>query len=119
MDDGRTGIAPCRPVTAEEVAHYQEFGWVKLKGFIRPEVVRTALDMARGRMGDDGDSNPPFALKQPFFNPEFCGALADPKLRPLVEGVGRAAKSLMRRRPGLEQPGLCQHAIGPLVPRPP
>jgi hypothetical protein len=98
---------PCRSVTTEEADRYQEAGWVKLEGFVRPEMTQALLALARQRMGEDGDSNPPFALKQPFFNPEFCGALADPKLRPLVEGVGRAAKSLMRRRPGLEVRYFC------------
>ena len=34
------GNNPCRSVTAEEVEHYREFGWVKLKGFVRAEMVK-------------------------------------------------------------------------------
>jgi hypothetical protein len=98
---------PCRPVAADEADHYQQFGWAKLKGFVHPELVRALLGIARQRMGEDGDSNPPFEVKQPFFNPEFVGALADPSLRPLIHGVGRSAKALMRRRPGLEVRYFC------------
>lgn len=98
---------PCRPVTAEEVEHYQQRGWVKLNGFVPPDAVQTLLGIARQRMGEDGDSNPPLGPAQPFFNPELAGALANPALTPLIEGVGRGAKALMRRRPGLEVRYFC------------
>jgi hypothetical protein len=99
--------SPCRDVTAEEVEHYQRCGWVKLRGFVSPAMVQMLLATAQRRMGEDGDSNPPFALKQPFFNPEFGGALADPQMRPLVHGVGRGAKALMARPPDLEVRYFC------------
>jgi hypothetical protein len=108
MPDSTSPTAPpCRPVTPDEVDHYQEFGWVKLEDFVHPAMVRTLLDVAQRRMGEDGDSNAPFDLQQPFFNPEFGGALADPSLRPLMGRVGAGARALMRRRPGLEVRYFC------------
>ena len=99
MDDGiRSAVTPCRPVTAEEIAHYQEFGWVKLASFVQPDVVRTLLDLARERMGEDGDSNADYGLRQPYFNVEAGCGPASPLIKSLVEGVGRAAKALMHRR---------------------
>jgi hypothetical protein len=98
MDDGRTAIAPCRPVTADEVAHYHEFGWVKLKGFIRPEIVCQALTMAQRQMGDDGDSNPPYGIDQPFFNAQGANGLAVPEIRAMIEHIGKGAKTLLARR---------------------
>jgi hypothetical protein len=105
--DAPTAADACRAVTPAEVERYQRDGWAKLEGFVHPEMVRRLLAVAKQRMGEDGDSNPPFPLKQPFYNPEFGGALADPGLRPLIEGVGREAKALMQRRPGLEVRYFC------------
>ena len=51
-------VSPCRIVTPEEIAHYEEFGWVKLKGFACPDVVKLILKNAYARMGEDADSNP-------------------------------------------------------------
>ena len=102
MREMKSAANPCRAVTAAEIAHYQELGWVKLPGLVHPELVRRLLDIARARMGDDGDSNAPIEVKQSFFNPEFGGGLADPAIRPLIEQVGRNAKALMGRRAGVE-----------------
>jgi hypothetical protein len=107
MPEGAIIAQPVRPVTTEEVEHYQTHGWVKLEGFVPPDTTQTLLAIARQRMGADGDSNPPLGPKQPFFNPEFAGALTNRALRPLIEGVGRGAKALMRRRPGLEVRYFC------------
>jgi hypothetical protein len=52
------GTAPCRMVTADEVAHLHEHGWVQLKHFVDPNVLALMLERARDRMGDDADSNP-------------------------------------------------------------
>ncbi|CAN7193585.1 phytanoyl-CoA dioxygenase family protein [Phenylobacterium sp. LjRoot225] len=87
-------------MTAEEIAHYREFGWVKLSGFVDPAIVRTLLDIARQRMGEDGDSNAAYGLNQPYFNAEYGGGLAIPPIRALLEGVGRNAKALMARKAG-------------------
>lgn len=93
---------PCRTVTDDEVVHYREFGWAKLEGFVHPEIVGTLIRLARERMGEDGDSNPPLPISIGFFNHEPAGGLTDPELRPLLDKVGRSAKTLMGRRPGIE-----------------
>ena len=89
---------PCRVVTPEEVAHYQEFGWVQLKRFVDPQMLKTLLAKAVGIMGEDGDSNPPYGIDQPYFNAQYGGGLMDPKVRPLIEAIGRNAKRLMNRK---------------------
>jgi hypothetical protein len=57
--------------------------------------------MAQARMGADGQGNPVSPMQQPFFNPEASAGPSDPLLRPLIEGVGRNARALMQRRPGI------------------
>ncbi|HTV95151.1 MAG TPA: phytanoyl-CoA dioxygenase family protein [Steroidobacteraceae bacterium] len=98
------GGHPCRAVTAEEVAHYQEFGWVKLEGFVRAETVKLVLDGALQRMGEDADSNalietlaPGVEKKIAYFNAEYGGGLENPPVRSLIEHVGSNAKPLMSR----------------------
>jgi hypothetical protein len=89
---------PCRTVTLSEIAHYKEHGWVKLAGFAHPEVVRALLQIARQKMGEDGDSNPPYGINQPYFNAEYGGGLQVPLVRSYIEHVGQNAKALMDRR---------------------
>ena len=89
---------PCRSVTPAEIAHYQEFGWAKLSGFVRDETVQILLRIARERMGEDGDSNEAYGLNQPYFNAEYGGGLGVPPVRALIEGIGRSARPLMNRR---------------------
>jgi hypothetical protein len=108
MDDA-VGLqsTPCRSVTAEEVDHLHEFGWVKLQQFVDPDVVRSMLDRARDVMGDDADSNPisPFletavAEGKPgleYFNAQRSSGLEHPVLRRLIHEVGRSAQQLQRR----------------------
>jgi len=55
---GDVQAGPCRPVTADEVDHLHEHGWVKLQRFVDPEVLAATLELARAAMGDDADSNP-------------------------------------------------------------
>jgi hypothetical protein len=98
---------PCRSVTAEEVDHLHEFGWVKLKSFVDPDVIRAMLGLARATMGDDADSNPlPAALEAAvaegkaglaYFNAQRSSGLSSALLRPLIHEVGRSAKLLQRR----------------------
>jgi hypothetical protein len=90
---------PCRTVTAAEVAHYQEYGWAKLKGFVHAEIVQQLLSTARQRMGEDGDSTE--GISQPYFTVGYSGGFANPPVRALIEGVGKSASQLMRRRAGL------------------
>jgi hypothetical protein len=103
---GAVGVedAPCRHVTPEEVAHYQEFGWVKLKGFVRSDVVKLILRSALERMGEDADSNavidiigPGVEKKIAYFNAEYGGGLANPPVRSLIEHVGKNGQALMSR----------------------
>lgn len=106
----RLRSSPCRPVTAEEVDHLHELGWVKLKGFVDPEVVAAMLVVARDVMGDDADSNPTSTFLEAalaegrpglgYFNAQRSSGLSNPVLRPLIHDVGRSAKLLLRRRRG-------------------
>ncbi len=95
-----TEISPCRAVTAEEVAHYKEKGWVQLKRFIDPSMLEKMLAKAIGIMGEDGDSNPPYGIDQPYFNAQLGNGYADPGIRPVFSGIGQAAKALMDRQSG-------------------
>ena len=93
-----TALSPCRSVTADEVAHYQEKGWVQLKRFVDPEMLATILNIAKGVMGEDGDSNPPYGIDQPYFNAMLGGLHANPQVYPIFGGLGAAAKALMGRK---------------------
>jgi hypothetical protein len=93
--------ADCRAVTQAEVEHYAEFGWVKLPGFVAKGTVAAMLAMARARMGEDAQGNPVGPMPQPFFNPEATHGPGDPLLRPVLEGIGAAARRLQQRREGI------------------
>jgi hypothetical protein len=108
MDDA-VGLrsTPCRSVTADEVDHLHEFGWVKLTQFVDPDVVRAMLDRAREIMGVDADSNPMSAFLEAavaegkpgleYFNAQRSGGLEHPVLRTLIHDVGKSAARLQRR----------------------
>jgi hypothetical protein len=96
--DANAATYPCRLVTPDEVAHYHEFGWVQLKRFIDPLMLKQLLAKAVAIMGEDGDSNPPYGIDQPYFNAQAAGGLADPLVRPLIEKIGINAKALMGRK---------------------
>lgn len=91
-------LSPCRTVTPEEVAHYQDLGWVQLKRFVDPAMLATILTVAKSVMGEDGDSNPPYGIDQPYFNAMLGGLYANPEVRPVFGGIGAAAKALMNRK---------------------
>jgi Phytanoyl-CoA dioxygenase (PhyH) len=101
---------PCRSVTADEIEHLHELGWVKLSGFVDPDVIGAMLDLARDVMGDDADSNPlsPFleaAVAEgraglEYFNAQRSSGLEHPVLRPLIHEVGKSAARLQRRDVG-------------------
>lgn len=91
---------PCRDITDDEIEHYREHGWVKLKGFIRPEVIQVLLGVARQCMGDDGDSNEAYGIDQPYFNAQAAGGLVNRQMRALIEDIGRNAKGLLGRKDG-------------------
>jgi hypothetical protein len=92
---------PCRAVTPEEVATYQDKGWVQLKRFIPPEMIATLLAQAKESMGEDGDSNPSYGIDNPYFNAFAAGGYGLPQVRPLFDGIGLAAKALMARQSGV------------------
>jgi hypothetical protein len=91
----------CRAVTNDEVARYDNQGWVKLPGLVSPETAQALLDMAKARMGEDGQGNEVSPMQQPFFNPEVSEGPASPVLRPLIDGIGANGRELMQRRKGL------------------
>jgi hypothetical protein len=105
MNDVAVAVSPCRAVTPEEVAHYEEFGWVMLKGFAKPDLVKVVLRQAYERMGEDADSNavietlaPGVEKKIAYFNAEYGAGLENPAMRAYIEGCGRAGVALMNRR---------------------
>jgi hypothetical protein len=92
----------CRAVSPAEVAYYHEHGWAKLPGLLPQASVAALLALAQAKMGPDGQGNVVSPYRQPFFNPETTGGPTDPQLRPLIEGIGRNAKTLMRRGERIE-----------------
>ena len=90
-------LSPCRAVTAAEALHYQDKGWVQLRSFIDPAMIAALLAKARHMMGEDGDSNPPYGIDQPYFNAFAAGGWGDAAVRPLFGGIGAAAKGLTGR----------------------
>jgi hypothetical protein len=91
----------CRTLTPSEIEHYNEMGWAKLPAFVTPEAVRCLREMARARMGEDGQGNPVAPIDQPFFNPEASDGPTSPVIRPLLEGIGANARLLMGRHQGV------------------
>jgi len=91
-------VEPCRAVTAEEVAHYREHGWVKLKRFVDPELIAMLLKLARKELGEDGDTTNPYNIPQAYFNVAYGGGLNIPPIRALLERVGQNAARLLNRR---------------------
>jgi Phytanoyl-CoA dioxygenase (PhyH) len=94
----------CRTVTAGEVAHYQQYGWVKLPAFVDTDMVRRILQIAYERMGEDADSNAVIETlatgsekKIAYFNAEMGGGLARPDIRSLIGQIGQSGKALMAR----------------------
>lgn len=109
MDENTSVKLPCRLVTAAEVEHLHEHGWVQLKRFVDPDVLTRMLDLAREKMGEDADSNPLKAGMAAaaggeakgalaYFNAERSGGLSSPVLRPLIDEIGKSASLLLRRR---------------------
>ena len=86
-----------RSVTPDEIAHFQEYGWVKLEKFVPIDRVNAVLALAREKMGEDGDRNaPPEAFS--YFNPLTMRGLDDPVLGPVIRHCGRNGRPLMARK---------------------
>lgn len=110
MEDATVVESPCRTVIPAEVDHLHEFGWVKLKNFVDPDVLRRMLEIARERMGDDADGALSGADKSEeatdgaeqgslaYFNVGQSAGLTDPVIRPLINDVGKNARLLQSRR---------------------
>ena len=86
-----------RSVTANEIAFYRQFGWVKLEKFVPLALVNELLAIAKERMGEDGDRNaPPEAFS--YFNPCTINGLGHPVFGPVIEHIARNAKLLLARK---------------------
>ena len=59
------------------------------------------LALAKARMGEDGQGNAVSPMPQPFFNPEATHGMGDPLLRPVIAGMGAAARGLQQRHAGI------------------
>lgn len=92
------GHDPFRSVTAEEIAHYREFGWVKLSKFLPPGRIRAALDYAKGKMGEDATITIDPKKKFPFFNRLSIRDIDSPIFGPIVRHYGAAAYELSPRK---------------------
>lgn len=108
MDDTTVVDSVCRPVTAEEVDHLHEYGWVKLKRFVDPDLIGRMLEIAREKMGDDADGGASDAdateaagedngSAVAYFNVGESAGLTSPVMRPLIYEVGKNARLLQRR----------------------
>jgi len=89
-----------RPVTEAEIAHYRDHGWVKLDRFVDQQTVAALLALAKGKMGDDADSNPVGGGGVDFLNNEWVSGIGEPTFAPLIGSIGRNAKALMGRDVG-------------------
>ncbi len=86
-----------REVTVDEIAHYQQHGWVKLARFIPMGHIESLLAYAKENMGEKGDRNaPPKAFA--YFNPLTIRGLDKPIFDPVIRHVGRNARALMARK---------------------
>jgi hypothetical protein len=95
-------------VTAAEVQHLHEYGWVQLKQFVDPDVLRAMHELAQQQMGEDADSNPMSRYVEAavaeggagvqYFNAHTPNGLRHPVIRPLIDEVGKSGGLLLRRR---------------------
>jgi hypothetical protein len=94
-----------RPISAEEVAHFKEFGWVKLDQLIDTSLAASLLETAQELLSDEGKDSP--ARQDTGILPweDYLDAGRDgiepvPSLVFSTE-LGRAAWTLGVRRPGV------------------
>jgi len=88
-----------RAVTAEEIRHYHENGWVHLRNFVPRDRVETILAFAKARMGADGTvDKAPGAFS--YFNALPVQDLENPDFAPILRHFGANAVNLRNlRRP--------------------
>ena len=98
----RSGNVDFRSVTPDEIAHYREYGWVHLKGFLPARRVHALLSYAKERMGEDGTISP-IRGKFSFFNSWPVQEPDHPEIGPIIRHYGRAAVALrnLLRSPGI------------------
>ncbi len=116
LDTPQTTEPACRAVTADEVAHYRELGWVKLKRFVQPEYLARLMEIAHRRMGEDGDSNAAFGISIPYFNAEAGEGLVDPVVRAMIGDIGKAGKALLARKDETVEARYFQDFFAPKLP---
>jgi hypothetical protein len=86
-----------RTVTADEIAHFRQHGWVKLAKFIPLHRIAAILAIGKERMGEDGARNaPPQAFS--YFNPLTVRGLDHPDFGPVIHQCARAGRPLMARK---------------------
>jgi hypothetical protein len=99
----RNGI---RTVTAEEVEHYIDRGWVKLDQLLSPELTAKLLDRAKhfvGPYGVDHSARPDLDLDIPFWQ-DYHDVVQEDDLfadTGLSAGMGTNAQLMMRRTAGV------------------
>lgn len=94
-------LGRCRPVTADEVAHYREHGWAKLDGLLDIGSVRRLLALAKGLMGETGDDNPVREGEVAFLNNEWSRGIERPEFAPLIASIGANGRRLLGRGIGV------------------
>lgn len=93
---------PARSVTAEEVRHFKDHGWVKLKAFLPSRIVTEILTLGKAGMGVNGTTTP-VPGKFTYYNSLPMEGLANPLLSKVLKHYAQAAVSLndRRRDPGM------------------
>ncbi len=92
-----TGDPDLREVTASEIAHYHQDGWVKLEQFVPQPYVDALLAYAKEHMGEKGNRNAPPKLFD-YFNPLTIRGIGKPVFDPVIRHVGRGARALAARK---------------------
>jgi Phytanoyl-CoA dioxygenase (PhyH) len=102
----QTQTTQIRDVTADEIAHFQENGWVKLESFIDPAMTAALLERAEDLMGPDGtkhadEGRPEDVL--PWQDYLMAGRAGIEPVASVVQSreIGKAAWELGVQRPGV------------------
>ena len=86
-----------RSVTAEEIEHFKQHGWVKLEQFLPPAVIEPMLAYAIGEMGDDGTKGAdPDSFS--YFNSLPVYGLDKPSFEPVLKHFGHSSVALRNLR---------------------
>lgn len=96
-DAPTVGARDLRDLTAEEIAHYNRFGWVRLKGFLPRHVVDYMRSYAMERMGEDGAVNAEPG-KFDYFNALPVMGLGKPVFDDVLRHFARSAVAVRNLR---------------------